>query len=168
MEIYYFAYGANLSDKELEKYSFRYDWKKFCYLENFELKLNHFSIPFLIPSYFNIESKKKSKVYGILYKTTIDDLNKLKKKELFYKIIPLNIKIDGKNYESVTFQSIITNNCHQKITKNYKSKVLNSLKKYNVPKSYLDKINNLKYFNINFFLISFLILLIYIIKCNLI
>lgn len=166
MEIYYFAYGANLSDKELEKYLFRYDWKKFCYLENFELKLNHISIPFLIPSYFNIESKKKSKVYGILYKTTIDDLNKLKKKELFYKIIPLNIKIDGKNYESVTFQSIITNNCHQRITKNYKSKVFNSLKKYNVPKSYLDKINNLKYFNINFFLISFLILLIYIIKCK--
>ena len=80
----------------------------------------------------------------------------------------LVFEIDGKNYESVTFQSIITNNCHQKITKNYKSKVLNSLKKYNVPKSYLDKINNLKYFNINFFLISFLILLIYIIKCNLI
>ena len=55
MAIYYFAYGSNLSDTELEKFSFRYDWKKFCYLENYELKLNHISIPFLIPSYFKDE-----------------------------------------------------------------------------------------------------------------
>ena len=158
MEIYYFAYGANLSEKELEKYSFNYDWKKFCYLDDYELKPNHISIPFMIPSFFNIESKKNSKVYGFLYKTSMDNLIKLEKKELFYKIIKINVKVDNKIYKSYTFQSKITNNFHQRITRKYKSIAINALENTNVPKSYLDKISNIKNFS-NYILFSFLIIL---------
>ena len=46
MTVYYFAYGANLSPKELDHCNFKYEWKKTCILNNYELKLNHLSIPF--------------------------------------------------------------------------------------------------------------------------
>ena len=167
MTVYYFAYGANLSDIELKSYNFEYEWKKFCHLDNYELKLNHISIPFVFPSNFNIIKNKNSKVYGFLYKTDYQNLKKLISKELFYKIIEIDIKIDGKIFKAVSFKSLLTNNYHERIYFNYQKKIYDNLSNQNVPNDYLKKIKNYKLFSYNY-LIGFLLLIIFyqIISCK--
>ena len=163
MTVYYFAYGANLSPKELDHCNFKYEWKKTCILNNYELKLNHLSIPFLIPSYFNIQSNKGKKVHGILYKSDKKNLLRLEEKELFYKLIEINIKINDKNYKAITFQSNITNNYHKKIDNHYKNLVIENLKIINAPKKYIKNIEKYELFEYKYLKILLVLITLYII-----
>ena len=100
--MYLFSYGANMSDKHLQDLNVIYKKIETGYLYNYKLIFNHFSL------YANVEKDNNNRVFGTIIEIDEDNLQKLIKKELLYKLIDVKIKTNkGKIYNCRTFQSQI-------------------------------------------------------------
>jgi hypothetical protein len=98
--MYLFSYGANMSDEHLHNLNIIYKNIDVGYLYNYKLIFNHFSL------YGNVEKDSNNRVFGTIIEIDEDNLQKLIKKELLYKLIDVKIKTNkGKIYECRTFQS---------------------------------------------------------------
>lgn len=67
--MYYFAYGANIDTKYLVKYIDTKNIHIFgsAYVENYILKYHNVNIPTIRSGVANLESRKGSKTYGVIY-----------------------------------------------------------------------------------------------------
>ena len=67
------------------------------------------------------------------------------------------------NYKTLTFQSSITNNYHNRIDNNYKKLVIANLKIINAPKEYIKNIEKYQLFKYKYLEIILILIILYMI-----
>ena len=85
MEIYYFAYGSNMSEKRMINRGLTPLSKQIGVLENYKFIINKKSYKNPELGFANVMISKKDNVEGILYKVNESDIKKLDKFEGFPK-----------------------------------------------------------------------------------
>ena len=147
MKMYHFAYGSNMNTNELKKY-LKSDIKIIGvgYLDNYIFKYRKIKNRKLSAK-GNIEKRKGSKVYGIVFELK-GSLEKLHKKEgVFnntYQIDFFNVKLLENKKKVLCFSYIMTKNAIDKIdkpSKNYKTNILKTAVQHNFPLQYIKKLD---------------------------
>ena len=147
MKMFHFAYGSNMNTNELKKY-LKSDIKIIGvgYLDNYIFKYRKIKNRKLSAK-GNIEKRKGSKVYGIVFELK-GSLEKLHKKEgVFnntYQIDFFNVKLLENKKKVMCFSYIMTKNAIDKIgkpSKNYKTNRLKTAVQHNFPLQYIKKLD---------------------------
>jgi|GEM_PF-300218 len=140
----YFAYGSNMDVKQLK------DRIGFLHY-NYRAVLSDYRFAFNKPSIdgsgkANIVKQDGSIVYGIVYEIDKDALPVLKKYEIGYAMVDLDVKL-LESGEMVKCAVFVCNNYVNQIepTAQYFDKIIGALKKFDFPQEYISETGNLKY-----------------------
>ncbi len=147
MKMYHFAYGSNMNINELKKY-LNSDIKIIGvgYLDNYIFKYRKIKNRKLSAK-GNIEKRRGSKVYGLVFEIN-GSLEKLHKKEgIFnntYQIDFFNVKLLENKKKVMCFSYIMTKTAIDKIgkpSKNYKNNIVKTAVQHNFPLQYIKKLD---------------------------
>ncbi len=147
MKMYHFAYGSNMNINELKKY-LNSDIKIIGvgYLDNYIFKYRKIKNRKLSAK-GNIEKRRGSKVYGLVFEIN-GSLEKLHKKEgIFnntYQIDFFNVKLLENKKKVMCFSYIMVKTAIDKIgkpSKNYKNNIVKTAVQHNFPLQYIKKLD---------------------------
>ena len=139
---YYFAYGSNMDQKQMQERCGEVEVKGVAYLNNHDLVFNIFS-PKRKCGCADVIQKKKSKVYGILYTLTNEALKKLD----MYESVPIAYIRERKRIVvgDVTvraFLYISTKKEKHLPSKEYMKQIIEGARTMTLPSEYIQKLMN--------------------------
>jgi len=153
----YFAYGSNMDAADLARWCDKNGYKPLSVetvmpvvLEGHKLVFNHYSKG-REGGAANIIASKADRVYGLLFFLTVEDLEKIRKKEGYpnaYAEINVAVRDTKGRVISDVFTYKVRENIekssHQPPTKYYLSLISDSAKRYNFPSDYIGYLESVK------------------------
>lgn len=135
-KIYYFAYGSNMDSTQMDERCKDHTFIAKAKLENYKFIINTRGVASIIP-------KDRSIVYGILWKISDSDECELNHHEGVeygtYTKKFLNVEsFYGKSFKALTY--IASNNKLGSPELYYIEKIIDSIKKYDFPQSYIKEL----------------------------
>jgi len=147
-KILYFAYGSNMSSKNLSEWCKRKNLKiifknpRVARLAGYEIKFTLFSE--LRNGGVADVVKSNSEVFGVLFETDEESIKNLDKKEIGYKKIKVAIvDVNDNLIEDVMTYEVIKKSDY-KPGKQYLKIILGGAKEHNLPKWYIEKMSNVQ------------------------
>ncbi len=144
---YYFAYGANMSEKYLTNIRNIVPISTTpATLSGYALTFNLKGRNFLEPGFANISTSEHNNVEGVIHEVSQKDLEKLLKSEPSeYKIIDADVLVEGKN---VSAKTLIYNGESLQLykpSKRYLGLLTNAAIEHGLSKEYISKLQSTEY-----------------------
>lgn len=150
--MYYFAYGSNINTNILNTYVDNVDVLGSAYINNYIFRYRNINTSKLRSGVANIENRKNSKTYGIIYYIH-DNIDKLDKKEgcinsdnkynKYNKILIEAILL--KNNKKINCFAYQINDCYKSYQRKPRIEYFNSIKDgskmHDLPKEHLNRLN---------------------------
>jgi cation transport regulator ChaC len=155
--IYYFAYGSNMDEKDLDRWCKKKELPAVRFLGKSPAKLDGYTLSF---NYYstsrnggvaNIMESKNDCVYGLLIEMEKDNLNTIRLKEGYPNSYD-EICVDVETFEGTLFRDVKTYKVvkyqekpnHQPPTRYYMQLIIKNAKKYNFPSEYIRFLESIK------------------------
>ena len=144
--LWYFAFGANMNSKIfIARRGMHPLSSEPAELKGYRLVFDHPGIPLLEPSFANVEKHDDSKIYGVLYHMTRDEMNLLNKMEGGGAYQNLDLEVVGKESGLKIAHVYWTENTgitHLKPSRRYINVLLEGAKEHNLPPELIQLLQN--------------------------
>jgi hypothetical protein len=144
--LWYFAFGANMNSKIfLERRGMHPLSSEPAELNGYRLVFDHPGIPLVEPSFANVEKREGSKIYGVLYHMTRNEMALLNKMEGGGAYQNLDLEVLGTQSGLKIAHVYWTENTgitHLKPSRRYINVLLEGAKEHNLPKEWIEFLEN--------------------------
>jgi gamma-glutamylcyclotransferase (GGCT)/AIG2-like uncharacterized protein YtfP len=133
--IYYFAYGSNLSKKQMKERNLTTYESHKGFIENYKLKFNKESKDG--SSKANIIQEQSEKVWGVCYELDSEGFNNLKECEKGYNEQEILVFDENRKMLLIAKTFISNKICDKLPTKDYMDKIIEGAKQHELPEDYI-------------------------------